>query len=264
MVQGWRLLAGTLAVISSKTGHATPLSGLSSAHAEPLGSPAVASESMALLTHGSGNQYAVARENMANFGSAVTRAEPTSWTCASYGDAHNINHDMWLLIDNDPVMSIQGWVEAGTMYCQEANRRWFVARCTSFGVSGCSNYSESLIPATPPPGGTSVPFKINRSGGGTGYEIFIQGAFRASYAMPVGSEWNWADTGIEVQGNNVHSGVMPWTSEDNLTGLHTYGGSWTGWNIDSCIDDEPYTYGYRAANDNFKHLLRQAFGNTCA
>jgi hypothetical protein len=189
------------------------------------------------------NEYGIATEFDANYGSQVYRYE-RGVRCAGSGPGFVFN-DLWQGISSD-----LGWIEVGTSHCDEGDPapKWVWARyLPDIG------YYESIIQR-----GIRVDeghtFKIWSHSDGN-WRIIIDGSVKVSlFGYGSGYEGNSADVGLEVTDSRMGSVQMA-THEDLLLAWSARAtvAAWSG--RDRCRDTDARIYPRWVADDEWRHAL---------
>lgn len=212
--------------------------------------------SLALVTVAtlvSANQYGIATEASANYGSELTRAE-VPVTCVGTGGGFVFN-DMW-----QGVQSNAGWIEVGTSYCDAGNpaAKWVWARYTP-----ALGYYESVIQYNSPSG--THKFKIWNYYT-TNWAVYINDSAKAyPINLGAGSSGNSTDVGLEVTDSRIGS-TQNATYSSLLKAWSTQPtGAWAYWSgQDACSDTSSHIYPKWIVDSQFRNSLNVSLSqSTC-
>jgi len=199
------------------------------------------------------NEYGVATETSANYGSEVRRIE-VAVTCVGTGSGF-VFDDLWQGIQGD-----DGWIEIGTEHCAsgDPNPRWVWANY----LPG-AGYYESVLQRNVAVNTTHT-FKVwNFSG--AHWRVYIDGySYASAFGFGAGSTANSADVGLEVTQSRMNS-TQTYTYESYLRAWSVQGTSqaWSG--QDSCTDTDAKIYTKWITAVSWRHTLNvSATQSTCS
>lgn len=188
-----------------------------------------------------GNDYSIAREFSADYGSYTVRADQAV-TCVGSGSGFVFN-DLWQGTENDA-----GWVEVGTSYCDAADARpkfvWAYRRSNGYYYEQVAQYNV---------GNGTRSFLIQSPNADGTWKIYIGGTFIAQVTGMNGYQ-NSADVGLEVTASRMSS-TVPATYSDYLRAYTTRSNYslWSG--MDACSRTSAAMSGRWISSSNWRHSL---------